>query len=114
MRIRDWSSDVCSSDLVLSGEGVDGEPSHAELQRALDGIEERLLPRRLALCSLQSAPGGPAPVPVHDARDVRGYSVSSVARRVWFAFVRPFLSLFSLFLYIIILSSFFFFFFFFF
>src|SRR3546814_1552290 len=30
---------------VLSGEGVDGEPSHAELQRALDGIEERLLPQ---------------------------------------------------------------------
>src|SRR3546814_5194062 len=75
MRIRDWSSDVCSSDLVLSGEGVDGEPSHAELQRALDGIEERLLPRRVALCALQAAPGGPAPVPVHDARDVRGDAV---------------------------------------
>src|SRR3546814_15275558 len=75
MRIRDWSSDVCSSDLVLSGEGVDGEPSHAELQRALDGIEERLLPRRVALCALQAAPGGPAPGPVHDARAVRGASV---------------------------------------
>src|SRR3546814_9492447 len=28
-----------------------------------------------SLCALQAAPGGPAPVPVHDARDVRGDAV---------------------------------------
>ena len=29
---------------VLGGEGVDGEPAQTELERALDGVEQRLLP----------------------------------------------------------------------
>ena len=39
---------------VLRGEGVDGEPTHAELEGTFDGVKERLLPRRVPLGALEA------------------------------------------------------------
>ena len=44
---------------VLGRERVDGEPPQPDVERALDGVEERLLPRRVALGALQAAASGP-------------------------------------------------------
>src|SRR5581483_6783556 len=57
---------------VLGREGVDREVADAELQGALDGLEERLLAGLVALGALEPAPAGPAAVAVHDHRHVAG------------------------------------------
>ena len=57
---------------VLGGEGVDGEPLDAELERALDGVEQGLLARGVALGAGQAPLLGPPPVAVHDDADVGG------------------------------------------
>ena len=55
---------------VLGRERVHGHPLQPDLERALDGVEERLLARRVAVGALQAPPLRPAPVAVHDDRDV--------------------------------------------
>ena len=57
---------------VLGREGVDGQPAQAEIQRALDRVEERLLARRVAVGPLEPPLGRPPPVAVHHAGDVAG------------------------------------------
>ena len=60
---------------VLGGERVDGEPLDAELERALDGVEERLLAGGVALGALQAPLLRPPAVAVHHAPDVGGDAV---------------------------------------
>src|SRR3546814_17773203 len=43
MRISDWSSDVCSSDLAALGVQINGQQS-AQLQRAVRALERPILP----------------------------------------------------------------------
>ena len=57
---------------VLGGEGVDGHPAQADLERAVDGVEQCLLARRVPVGALQPALLRPATVAVHHDRDVRG------------------------------------------
>src|SRR6185437_13067466 len=51
---------------VLGREGVDREPAQPDIERALDRVEQRLLPRRVAFGPLQAPPLRPATVAVHD------------------------------------------------
>ena len=60
---------------VLGGEREDRHPREADLERALDGVEERLLPRGVALGALQAPLLRPPPVAVHDDRDVGRHPV---------------------------------------
>ncbi len=60
---------------VLGRERVHGQPAHAELERAVDGVEQSLLTRRVALGARQPSLLRPATVAVHDTRDVRGDAV---------------------------------------
>ena len=46
--------------------------AQADVERALDGVEQRLLPRRVAVGALEPPPLRPAPVAVHHDRDVAG------------------------------------------
>ena len=55
---------------VLGGERVDRHPAQAELERALDGVEQRLLARGVTVGALQAPPLRPATVAVHHDRDV--------------------------------------------
>ena len=57
---------------VLGGEGVDREPLDAEVERPLDGVEQRLLARRVPFGAGQAPLLGPAPVAVHHAPDMDG------------------------------------------
>ncbi len=55
---------------VLGREGVDGQPLQAEIQRALDRVEQRLFASRVAVGPLEPSLGRPPPVAVHHAGDV--------------------------------------------
>ena len=55
---------------VLGRERVHRQPVEAELERAVDGVEQRLLAGGVAFGAGQAALGRPASVAVHDARDV--------------------------------------------
>ncbi len=57
---------------VLGRERVHGEPVDAELERALDRVEQRLFAGGVAFGALQATCGGPAAVAVHHAADVGG------------------------------------------
>src|SRR3546814_21089748 len=46
MRISDWSSDVCSSDLIR------GNPAFDRV--AIERVEVRVAPRNLAMCNIQN------------------------------------------------------------
>ena len=56
---------------VLGRERVDRHPLEADVERAFDGVEQRLLAGGVAVGALQPAPLRPAAVAVHDDRDVR-------------------------------------------
>ena len=58
---------------VLGGEGVDGEPGDPELEGALGGVEEGLLPRPVTLGPRQAALLSPPAVAVHDTGHVDGH-----------------------------------------
>ena len=60
---------------VLGRERVDGEPLHAELERAVDGVEERFLASSMALGAGQASLLCPPPVAVHHTCDVDGDAV---------------------------------------
>src|SRR5215213_3071799 len=60
---------------VLRGEGVRADSRDAQLDGALDAVEERGLPRLVAGRARQPALLGPAAVAVHDDRDVAGHLV---------------------------------------
>src|SRR5207248_6781827 len=60
---------------VLGGEGVHGEPFHAQLEGALDRFEESVLTLFVALGAGQTPSLGPSPVAVHDAPDVGGDAI---------------------------------------
>ena len=57
---------------VLGGEGVEGDPLDADLEGAVDHIEQGGLAGGVALGPGQPAGAGPATVAVHDAGDVDG------------------------------------------
>ena len=63
---------------VLGGEGVDREPLDAELERALDRVEQRLLAGRVALGALEAPLLRPPAVAVHHAGDVGGDASGSI------------------------------------
>src|SRR3546814_20410988 len=50
MRISDWSSDVCSSDLIR------GNPAFDRV--AIERVEVRVAPRNLAMCNIQNPTTG--------------------------------------------------------
>jgi aminoglycoside phosphotransferase len=74
---------------VLGGEGVDGEPLDAEVERALDRVEQRLLAGGVALGALQPAFAGPPAVAVHDDGDVVGTARGSMSGTSTCARYRP-------------------------
>ena len=55
---------------VLGRERVDGQPAHTEFQCALDRVEQRMLTCPVPVVAWQAALSSPAPVAVHDDRDV--------------------------------------------
>ncbi len=66
---------------VLGGEGVGRDRLDADLDGALDDVEERGLTLLVPLRPGQSALLGPAAVAVHDDRDVPGHQVARHRRR---------------------------------
>src|SRR5690606_38529139 len=60
---------------VLGREGKGGHPSDAELQRSLDGVEQRLLPSQVAGGARQAAGVGPAPIPVENQADMARHRI---------------------------------------
>ena len=66
---------------VLGGERVRRQVADAELDAALDDVEQRRLARLVALGPRQPALLGPAPVAVHDQRDVLGHQLARDRRR---------------------------------
>ena len=61
---------------VLGGEGVHGQPLDAQLERAFDGVEQRLLAGGVALGARQAPLLGPPAVAVHHDADVGGDAVA--------------------------------------
>ena len=59
---------------VLRREGVDGQPLDAEIERALHGVEQRLLARGMPVGAFEPAPLGPPAVAVHHTADVARYA----------------------------------------
>ena len=57
---------------VLGGEGVEGDPLDADLEGAVDHVEQRGLAGGVALGAGQAPGAGPATVAVHHAGDVDG------------------------------------------
>ena len=68
---------------VLGREGEHREPPDPEVEGPVDGVEERLLPRRVALGAGQAPLAGPAAVAVHDTRHVGGDVRGVDALRHW-------------------------------
>ena len=60
---------------VLGGEGVGGDRLHADLDGALDDVEQRVLALLVPLGARQPALLGPAAVAVHHDRDVARHEV---------------------------------------
>ena len=56
---------------VLGRERVHRQPRQADVERAVDGVEQGFLARGVPVGALEPALLGPAPVAVHDHRDVR-------------------------------------------
>src|SRR3546814_5884761 len=57
MRISDWSSDVCSSDLQAFGEGRDEDHRHRELlQNVVHRVDARASVTELNVCKYDAGP----------------------------------------------------------
>ena len=67
---------------VLGRERVHGEPLEAELERALDRVEQRLLARGVPVGALEAPLLRPPAVAVHHHRHVRGDPIGVDARQV--------------------------------
>src|SRR3546814_4912145 len=86
MRISDWSSDVCSSDLqphqvadliggafpVFAGKGVERQHLYAEVGRGLHDAAHRLHTPAMTHDARQETPLRPAAVAIHDDGDMAG------------------------------------------
>src|SRR5439155_16921153 len=70
VEVHEESHLVSGASPVLRGEPVHRQPREADLERALHGVEQRLLPHLVALGAGQPSLTRPPAVPVHDDPDV--------------------------------------------